>query len=627
MSGRKAYTCTPCRKRKIKCDRHRTCGHCSRKNIVCEWPSNGVTIEDEANVKGGASLPPSDSPRGNRQNDGNASAGPSYSSTPTPMVDVPHTVVHAEQLDHSILNDPTGSPPPKSSHPSNREHRRAFPFYGGSVTGDGMVTDELMKALPQRAQADALLRVYLERVEWIHHPLHIPTFLAQYNKFWTMDPAHRRHSVHSRWLALLYMTLCLGDHFSDEEVTTDPTMEGRLLIVSLPGDESADDLQACEDALAHSDFLNQPSTETLQTIICMGLYLNNKNRVSAARSLLGTAIKMAISMGMSLGRRIWWSLVSQDAYTASTSGFTYLINLTHSTTSLFANVDDEDIRGGSAYFSKPMNEITTSTYHIAKIDFALVVRRFIDAINANFPDASYEDLMDLDHRFRQVYEALPAQLRPDLPQPFEISFAGARRYLVEQRIFMGITLHNRVMRLHRAYMVRGYDDPRFAYSTRVCLDSAYALLDLVRQSPQTLCRWWVVLVHVWTGGLIISADLVRGARDEATRQRQRDGVGMAIALLEPISRTSPVALRGVKVLKSLLSQDTHTSMRRHKRPIESSSEPSPHEPSITSIAELEQLLREAASQTTTYTTAPTPVSAVPDQSLEFWQSLFAMNQW
>nr|XP_031863734.1 uncharacterized protein CI109_000986 [Kwoniella shandongensis]KAA5530806.1 hypothetical protein CI109_000986 [Kwoniella shandongensis] len=568
-----------------------------------------------------------------------AHAGPSYRGTPTPMVDVPHTVVHAEQLDHSILNDPRASPLARSSQSAtnrDHEHRRTFPFGDGggrgSGVGDGMVTDALMRALPQRAQADALLRIYLERVEWIHHPLHIPTFLARYNKFWAMDSAHRQQSVHSRWLALLYMTLCLGDHFSDEELTTDPTMEGRLLI-------------ACEDSLAHSDFLDQPSTETIQTIICMNLYLNNKNRVSAARSLLGTAIKMAITIGMSripdettvndpdgaiereLGRRLWWSLVSQDAYTASTSGFTYLVNLSHSTTSIFANVDDEDIRGGSAYHSKPINEITTSTYHIAKIDFALVVRRFIDAINANFPDASYEDIMDLDGRFRQVYQGLPTQLRPDLPQPFDISFAGSRRYLVEQRIFMGITLHNRVMRLHRAYMVRGYDDPRYAYSTKVCLESAYALLDLVRQSPQTLCRWWVVLVHVWTGGLIISADLVRGSREETTRQRQRDGVKLAIALLEPISRTSPVALRGVKVLKSLLNQVKHTENRKRKRPVASSSEPSPHDLTITSIAELEQLLRDAASQPTTYTTTQTPANAVPDQSIDFWQSLFSMNQW
>lgn len=139
-----------------------------------------------------------------------------------------------------------------------------------------------------------------------------------------MSPSHRRSTVHSRWLALLYIILCLGDHFGDENMSTDDTLEGRLLVVSLairppfpfplhlsspmqnplPPLLSPTELkshpQACEDCLAHADFLDEPSTETIQTIICLNLYLNNKNRVNAARSLLGTAIKMAIAMGMSV---------------------------------------------------------------------------------------------------------------------------------------------------------------------------------------------------------------------------------------------------------------------------------------------------------------------------------------
>ncbi|KAL0244075.1 hypothetical protein I308_105338 [Cryptococcus tetragattii IND107] len=769
MSSRKAYSCTPCRTKKIKCDRRKVCGQCRRKSIECIWPENGVPLEDEMESPPAPALSsPINTPYHPHTLPPPVRSGPSYhpltshihphtlphphslayghglshipsttsisiatSATRTrtqspppphqspatlpgpPVVDVPHTVVHAEQLDHSILNNPdspsspSGSRSPRAfdrmgdsrtiinaalaagSRPddlddsdSNRDRSRAsdkpvnrpssseslmrkedgevfrdyilaqprprerderdetpnheyagatrprqdkgggtrqgnritptptpgtaaitkavdegptireadpaaaalggsttkprrhrsYPFHPGGVDGDGMVTDELMMTLPPHSQADALLRVYLERVEWIHHPLHLPTFLAQYNQFWSMSPSHRRSTVHSRWLALLYIILCLGDHFGDEDMSTDVTLEGRLLV-------------ACEDCLAHADFLDEPSTETIQTIICLNLYLNNKNRVNAARSLLGTAIKMAISMGMSripdesalydpagaiereLGRRLWWSLVSQDAYTASNSGFTYLINLSHASTGLFANLDDDEIRPSGFHSpSKPLSETTTATYHILKIDFALVVRHFIDAVNVDFPNASYEAIMELDRQFRQVYDSLPAAFRPDLPQPFELSYAGSKRYLVEQRIFMGITLHNRIMRLHRAYMVRGYDDPKYEYSTRVCLESAYALLDLVRQSPQTLCRWWVVLVQVWTGGLIISADLVRGAKDEKERRRQRDGVALAVSLLEPISRTSPVACRGLKVLRALLSRDSEVSQQVHSLP-------------------------------------------------------------
>ena len=71
----------------------------------------------------------------------------------------------------------------------------------------------------------------LERVEWvssslqslnhaekqIHHPLHVPTFVAQYNRFYDMSASDRCRKVHCGWLALLYVVLCLGAHFGDED--------------------------------------------------------------------------------------------------------------------------------------------------------------------------------------------------------------------------------------------------------------------------------------------------------------------------------------------------------------------------------------------------------------------------
>ena len=240
----------------------------------------------------------------------------------------------------------------------------------------------------------------------------------------------------------------------------------------------------------------------------------------------------------------------QDAYTASTCGFTYTIHLAHATTGLFANANDEDVRVGHRIPSRPPSEMTAATYHLAKIDFALrresliyrlffpadrsmvVVRDFIDAINLNFPNAAYRDIMDLDTRFRRVYESLPSPLRPDLPQPFETNLSGSHRFIVEQRTFMGITLHNRIMRLHRAYMLQGYDDGNYAYSTGACLEAAYALLALVQQSRQILCRWWVVLIHVWTSGLIISVDMFKGPNEVERRLRQRTGIELAVSLLE-----------------------------------------------------------------------------------------------
>ena len=60
-------------------------------------------------------------------------------------------------------------------------------------------------------------------------------------------------------------------------------------------------MQGAEEALSASDFLNQPTLETIQTVICLNLYLNNRDQVSAARALLAMAIRLAQAMGMAVG--------------------------------------------------------------------------------------------------------------------------------------------------------------------------------------------------------------------------------------------------------------------------------------------------------------------------------------
>ena len=56
----------------------------------------------------------------------------------------------------------------------------------------------------------------------------------------------------------------------------------------------------CEQCLSLCDFINEPSLEAIQTIICLNIYYNNNDRACAARSLLGVAIRMALTLGLSV---------------------------------------------------------------------------------------------------------------------------------------------------------------------------------------------------------------------------------------------------------------------------------------------------------------------------------------
>ena len=64
---------------------------------------------------------------------------------------------------------------------------------------------------------------------------------------------------------------------------------------------------------------------------------------------------------------------------------------------------------------------------------------------------------------------------------------------------MGLTLHNRLMRIHRGFMAKRGSSLEYAFSTAACLESAEAYLDQVAEMRLfgfPGLKWWVVLVHI-----------------------------------------------------------------------------------------------------------------------------------
>ena len=54
-----------------------------------------------------------------------------------------------------------------------------------SAASDACVAraQHLLRLLPPRNRCDALLDMYLETLEWIHHPVHVPSFNHWYREF------------------------------------------------------------------------------------------------------------------------------------------------------------------------------------------------------------------------------------------------------------------------------------------------------------------------------------------------------------------------------------------------------------------------------------------------------------
>lgn len=91
---------------------------------------------------------------------------------------------------------------------------------------------------------------------------------------------------------------------------------------------------------------------------------------------------------------------------------------------------------------------------------------------------------------------LPAFFQPDSTSrgPPE----GDSKALVQyyEKVMLNLAIHSRMLRLHRPWLSRGYEDERFAYSKEQCIRAARASLRMMGEqsygAAEFLEKWWRV---------------------------------------------------------------------------------------------------------------------------------------
>ncbi|KAJ9094899.1 hypothetical protein QFC19_007755 [Naganishia cerealis] len=336
----------------------------------------------------------------------------------------------------------------------------------------------LLAVLPDRRRGEILVRNYLERVEWQHRCLHVPTFLRQCNELWNTPLAHVVHEVYTPFLSLYIIICCLGLYFMDpaeaQKYFTPDECE------SLPEIW----LTAARGSLWMSDFMAVHTLEHLQCIVVMGVFLNNRDRADAAWSLLGAAIKMAQGMGLSrlgaeadpssrdppkwrtpwesvvkreVGRRLWWNLVFLDWSLAPSYNFSSSIQPDQIKTALPANVNDEDISDLHPLEPKPLSVRTDMSYHLARLRFAEISQRQIWQANAS-PHPPYSFILSVDTELRKAISNLPSYFSFDLDNIEPPPSDPRERIFYWEKITINLSAQSRLMRLHRPWLSRGYKD-------------------------------------------------------------------------------------------------------------------------------------------------------------------------
>jgi hypothetical protein len=243
---------------------------------------------------------------------------------------------------------------------------------------------------------------------------------------------------------------------------------------------------------------------------------------------------------------------------------TYMIQPKQMNVNYPSNVDDHAINSLGNY-AQPLEVPTDMTYSIFRIDISIVFREIVDAAwdaGCELDELPYDLVLDFDKKL--------SNLLLELDKKFDTFESNSSVYsegiqsgttdqkmaiLMRQRDMAHLGIHNRFSRLHRPHLVRGAQDPRYAYSRMVCLRSARTVIELgkvmaARKEVQSL-KIWSVNHHIFVSTIILVIDYCFN-RDEPRAKERKEEILDCFRLLESRNEESTMATRGLKKLRDIL---------------------------------------------------------------------------
>lgn len=166
-------------------------------------------------------------------------------------------------------------------------------------------------------------------------------------------------------------------------------------------------------------------------------------------------------------------------------------------TELPRNIFDEEFGPGTKVLppSRPFTEPTPISYMIAKVKLCQELGNILQATSRVKDPVHYDDILRFDARLREVKEELPPHLRM---QPLEDKSPDPLTLIIA-RFNIDILYLKIMCLLHRKYMSRARQNPRYAHSRRSAIEASMETLrhlaTLHRQSQSNgrfrSIKWYV----------------------------------------------------------------------------------------------------------------------------------------
>ena len=206
--------------------------------------------------------------------------------------------------------------------------------------------------------------------------------------------------------------------------------------------------------------------------------------------LTGVIVRLAFRMGYhrdpkhypnispfagEIRRRVWTFVRQSDLLSSFQLGLPSMIRNGDCDTELPHNIYDEEFQEDSKKIpdSRPLTETTEVSYMIAKARTSFVFGKIVEQLQS-VKSITYEEVETLNNELVAVKQQIPPILRMQTMEDSKMD-PGA---LVMQRINLAILYNKAQCVLHRKFLTRARDNPRYMNSRKQCIESSMELLRL-----------------------------------------------------------------------------------------------------------------------------------------------------
>ena len=339
---------------------------------------------------------------------------------------------------------------------------------------------ELLASFPAKTDSDRLIARYFNAYDPSVHIIHGPSFQKQYDRHW----ANANEST-AVWIGMCFamMTLALQSyHRAGDEP---PEYRGKSLQLS------HEFRRLTAQALQLAD-ITQPIAQILETLILhvQAEYGRSRDAEAGVLLLVSLCVRLAMRMGYhrdpgphpaitpfqgELRRRVWTFVRVCDLLMSFQFGLPAMVRADHTDTQPPRNIYDDELHEEMKVLppSRPIFEATPMSYMIAKSKMTFLFGRVVERTQSITNPLSYEETMQFDHELRESRAANPPLLRM---RSFQES-ARDPANLIMQRLGLEMVYLRSLFVLHRRFIAKGRENPRFAYSRRTCIDASMQLLE------------------------------------------------------------------------------------------------------------------------------------------------------